>query len=139
MANRINLVGSGECGFRLVREPTQHSAGSHSLVHLWPVVNLLKGVIRYICLDMASGCLRRKPPGNGFLSLPPSLRVSNSPSSIPCGPRLGPSWAKLGPKWAPDGPDWGPFGNAAWELVTLSLTVCLALCPGQNPTPFVVL
>ena len=36
------------------------------------------------------------------------------PSSIPCGPRLGPSWAKLGPKWAPDGPDWGPFGNAAW-------------------------
>ena len=38
------------------------------------------------------------------------------PSSIPCGPRLGPSWAKLGPKWAPDGPDWGPFGNAAWAL-----------------------
>ena len=36
------------------------------------------------------------------------------PSSIPCGPRLGPSWAKLGPKWAPDGPDWGPFWNAAW-------------------------
>ena len=36
------------------------------------------------------------------------------PSSIPCGPRLGPSWAKLGPKWAPDWPDWGPFGNAAW-------------------------
>ena len=35
------------------------------------------------------------------------------PSSIPCGPRLGPNWAKLGPGWAPVGPDWGPFGNAA--------------------------
>ena len=41
-------------------------------------------------------------------------RRLHCPSSIPCGPRLGPSWAKLGPKWAPDGPDWGPFRNAAW-------------------------
>ena len=37
-----------------------------------------------------------------------------SPSSIPCGPRLDPSWAQLGPGWPPVGPDWGPFGNAAW-------------------------
>ena len=27
------------------------------------------------------------------------------PSSIPCGPQLGPV-----------GPDWGPFGNAAWSI-----------------------
>ena len=43
-------------------------------------------------------------------------RADRVPSSIPFGPRLGPSWAKLGPKWAPDGPDWGPFGNAAWGV-----------------------
>ena len=45
------------------------------------------------------------------------------PSSIPCGPQLGPGWAKLGPSWAPVGPDWGPFGNAAW--------VCLPSIIGQ--------
>ena len=53
--------------------------------------------------------------------------VMTFPSSIPCGPRLGPSWAKLGPKWAPDGPDWVPFGNAAWVgycLLSLQSFLC---------------
>ena len=28
-------------------------------------------------------------------------RQTKDTSSIPCGPRLGPSWTKLGPGWAP--------------------------------------
>ena len=40
-------------------------------------------------------------------------RQTNVTSSIPYGPRLGPSWTRLGLGWAPVEPNWGPFGNDA--------------------------
>ena len=60
--------------------------------------------------------------------------ICGFPSSIPCGPQLGPSWAKLGPKWAPGGPDWGPFGNAAWvyDGGVIGWAVTRGLCSAQR-------
>ena len=80
------------------------------------------------------------PPPHGQLSLvhtSPSVQYAVTshgpfPSSIPCGPRLGPSWAKLGPKWAPDAPDRGPFGNAAWINVSVPLRKTI---PSQPSPP----
>ena len=64
---------------------------------------------------MKSHISRRVPPHlypirvlvfNMRLKIDCTKKMKDNPSSIPCGPQLGPSWARMGPGWARLGPIW---------------------------------